>query len=121
MINFTDFKNILKRSAPMIDKDSYLDKLKILLQERYAYLQRCEVASPELIQYLEGYLSAARTLDAVSYDEIKAVMDKAHYEVFGKTVEERQLAELYAPVPQGDPDDLELPTWIRWGVRLDRL
>mgnify|MGYP001389215115 FL=1 len=105
----------------MIDKDAYLTKLKMLLIERYGYLKRCEVAPPELIQYLEGYLSAARTLDAVSYDEIKAVMDKAHYEVFGKTIEERQLAELYASVPKGDPDDLELPTWIRRGIRLDRL
>ena len=104
----------------MIDKDRYLNNLKILLREKYTYLKSKEETPSDLKQYLEGYLTAARTLDAVSYVEIKAVIDEAHYEIFGKSIEERRLAELYASVPQGDPDDLDIPTWIRRGVRLDK-
>jgi hypothetical protein len=101
----------------MINKDRYVGILAQVLNEHYDEIKRKNVGSKERQQYIDGYLTAARALNVFDYEELKGLIDKIHFEAFGKTIEERHLSEL---IESGtDDDSLDIPTYIRKNIILE--
>jgi hypothetical protein len=100
----------------MINKDRYIGILAQTLNEHYDEIKRKNVGSKDRQQYIDGYLTAARAPDVFDYEELKDLIDKIHFEAFGKTIEERRRSEL---VKSGSDDDsLDIPTYIRKNIIL---
>lgn len=102
----------------MINKKRYIEILSQLLNEHYADIKRNSDHAKESKQYIIGYLTAARTLSAFDYEELKRIIDEIHFQAFGKTIEERRKAELSEP--SSNNDILDIPTFIREGILLDK-
>jgi hypothetical protein len=101
----------------MINKDRYIGILAQILNEHYDEIKRKNTGSKDRQQYIDGYLTAARALDVFDYEELKDLIDKIHFEAFGKTIEERRKSEL---VKSGSDDDsLDIPTYIRKNIILE--
>ena len=100
----------------MINKERYLEVLTRILNDYYHDIKRTNSASRERQQYIDGYLLAARALDAFNYDELKKKIDEIHFKVFGKTIQERRLSE----DDKFDQSDnfLKIPTYVREGISL---
>jgi hypothetical protein len=101
----------------MINKDRYIGILAQILNEHYDEIKRKNTGSKDRQQYIDGYLTAARALNVFNYEELKDLIDKVHFEAFGKTIEERRKSEL---VKSGSDDDsLDIPTYIRKNIILE--
>ena len=98
----------------VINKERYTGTLRQLLTEHYDNIRK-NIAVKERQDYIDGYLTAARALDAFDYQELKEIIDNTHIAVFGKTVEERRRVEVSKP----DDDSLDIPTYIRKGIALE--
>ncbi len=101
----------------MINKKQYTEILSQLLSEHYNEIKKNNSPSNDRQQYIDGYLTAARALDAFEYDELKNIIDKVHFNAFGKTIKERHKSELSSHSP--DENVLAIPTYIREGILLD--
>jgi hypothetical protein len=88
----------------MINKDHYIEILSKVLNRHYDDIKQTGIESIERQQYIEGYLTAARALDAFDYKELKEVIDRIHFKAFGKTTDEKRR---------------RIPTYIRKGITLD--
>ena len=55
---------------------------------------------------------------AFDYKELKELIAKIHFDAFGETIEERRQSELSEP--SSDNDILNIPTFIRDGISLDK-
>ena len=102
----------------MINKERYLDILSHILWEHYNEIKLKKSVSEEQKKYIEGYMAAARALDIFSHEELKEVIDKMHLKVFGKTIQERRLSE--SNNTSSINGLLDIPTFIREGVSLDK-
>ena len=102
----------------MINKERYITVLSQLLNDYYKEIKRTSSASKESKQYIDGYLTAARALNIFQYEELKDIVEKIHLKAFGKSIHERRLSEL----TESSPDDefLEIPTYIREGMSLNK-
>ncbi len=103
----------------MINKDRYIGILAQILNEHYDEIKRKNVGSKEHQQYIDGYLTAARALNVFDYEELKDLVDKIHFEAFGKTIEERRRSELVLVKSDSDDDSLDIPTYIRKNIILE--
>ena len=109
-------KEITLRTNIMIDKDRYFEILKHILSEHYNIMSATHKIVPERQQFIDGYITAAIALDALSQEELKGFIEKLHFEVFGMTIQERQKAMTFE---NGTEDDsLAVPAYIRKGVDL---
>jgi hypothetical protein len=110
-------------------KDIYLNFLGQLLREHYKSIKETGSASSDSEQYINGYLTAARKLNAVYQKELNDYTERIHYEVFNMTIEERKKSlqikpdlsedELENPVKPGQPEDeLDVPAYKRKGIKL---
>jgi hypothetical protein len=77
----------------MINKERYLDILSHIVWEYCKEIKLNNSVSEEQRQYIKGYMAAARVLNVFDYEELKEVIDKVHFNAFGKTIEERKQAE----------------------------
>jgi len=126
----------------MISKNNFFDLFGKLLREFYKDLKDSGIPSVEREQFINGYMTAARTLNAVFKKEMNDYIEKIHFEVFHMTVEERKKSsknkpdqsekepetpvkpdpleeELGTPVKSEISDDeLEEPTYRRKGIKL---
>ena len=102
----------------MINKQRYIDILAQILNEHYDEIKRKDTESKDRQQYIDGYLTAARALEALDYEELKEIIDKIHFAAFGKTIEERHRTELV--ISSSNDNSLEIPTFIRKGILLDK-
>ena len=102
----------------MINKERYTKVLSQLLNDYYKEIKRTGSASKESKQYIDGYLTAARALNIFQYEELRDIIDKIHFKAFGKSIQERRLSESTEPSP--DDEFLEIPTYIREGMSLDK-
>lgn len=101
----------------MIDKHKYLETLRELLNGHYAIIKSTHIMPQERQGFIDGYLAAARALNAVDYDELKDFIEKIHFEIFGKTVEERRKSLKLKP---GTVEDcLDVPAYLRQGIKLE--
>ena len=97
-------------------KEGYLKFLGQLLREHYRIIKETDIPSPEREHFINGYLTAARTLNAVYQKDLTDYVERIHFEVFHMTIDERQKS---SPV-QSDisEDELEIPAFKRKGVKL---
>lgn len=101
----------------MINKKRYIEILSQLLNEHYNEIKKKGSAASDRRQYIDGYLTAARALDAFDYDELKEIIDVIHFNTFGKTIQERRNSELHNDTV--DEKILAIPTYVREGILLD--
>jgi len=71
-------------------KDIYLNFLGQLLREHYKSIKETGSASSDSQQFINGYLTAARRLNALYQKELNDYAERIHYEVFNMTIEERK-------------------------------
>ena len=102
----------------MLNKKRYIEILSQFLNKHYDDIKRKSADAKESEQYITGYLTAARTLSVFDYKELKEIIDKIHFDAFGKTIEERHKSEL-SESSSGN-DNLDVPTFIREGISLDK-
>jgi hypothetical protein len=98
-------------------KEGYLKLLGQLLREHYGIIRETGIASPEKQHYIDGYLTAARTLNAIYQKELTDFIERVHFEMFGMTIEERHKAS--AAKPEISEDELDIPTYRRRGIKLN--
>jgi len=99
----------------MANKERYIEVLTRMLNDHYNDIKR-DCASKERQRYIDGYLIAARALDVFNFDELKKIIDEIHFQVFGKTIQERRLSE-DDKFNQSD-NFLKIPTYVREGISL---
>jgi hypothetical protein len=111
-------------------KDIYLNFLGKLLREHYNSIKATGSASSDSQQFINGYLTAARRLNAVFQKELNDYTERIHFEVFNMTIEERKKSLQIKPDPAEDEpenpdepglseeDELEVPAYKRKGVKL---
>jgi hypothetical protein len=126
----------------MINKNNFFELLGDLLCEFYNDMKDSGIPSVEREQFINGYLTAARTLDVVFKKEMMDYIEKIHFEIFRMTVEERRKSlqvkpdqseeepeisvepdlpgeeiEISAKSALSD-DELEVPAYKRKGIKL---
>ena len=101
----------------MINKDQYLEILQYILSEHYNIMNSTNKIFQDRQQFIDGYITAAIALDAFNQKDLKDFIEKLHFEVFGMTIQERQMTRTFE---NGTVNDfLEVPAYIRKGVELE--
>lgn len=111
-------------------KDIYLNFLGQLLREYYNDIKDTGSASSDSQQFINGYLTAARKLNAIFQKELNDYAERIHYEIFNMTVAERKKSLQIKPdLPEDEPDvpvkpglseedGLDVPAYRRKGIKL---
>jgi hypothetical protein len=102
----------------MINKERYLDILSHITWEYCKEIKRNNSVSEERRQYIKGYMAAARALNVFDYEELKEIIDKVHFNAFGKTIEERKQSESSESFL--NKEFMEILTFIRDGISLKK-
>jgi hypothetical protein len=97
-------------------KEGYLKFLGQLLREHYSHYKETGSESSDSKQFLNGYLTAARTLNAVYQKELTDYIERIHFEIFHMTIEERKKSLQLPPDPT--EEELEVPAYKRKGIHL---
>ncbi len=77
----------------MVNKERYLDILSHIVWEYCKEIKLNNSVAEERKQYIRGYIAAARVLNVLDYEELKEIINKVHFNAFGKTIEERKQSE----------------------------
>jgi hypothetical protein len=96
-------------------KEGYLKVLGQLLREHYGIIKETGIPSSERQSFIDGYLTAVRTLNAVYQKELNDYIERVHFEVFGMTIDQRKKS---LNKPDVNEEELEIPTYKRMGVKL---
>ena len=111
-------------------KDIYLNFLGQLLREHYNTINETGSASLDSQQFINGYLTAARKLNAVYQKELNDYTERIHFEVFNMTIEQRKKSVQIKPDTSEDEpensvksglseeDELDVPAYKRKGIKL---
>ena len=102
----------------MINKERYLDILSHIVWEYCKEIKLNNSVSEERKQYIKGYMAAARVLNIFDYKELKEVIDKVHFNAFGKTIEERKQSESSESFL--NKEFMEILAFIRDGISLKK-
>ena len=97
-------------------KEGYLKFLGQLLREHYNSIKETGAVPSDSQESINGYLTAARTLNAIYQKDLKDYVERIHVEVFGMTIEERQ--KLDPPQSEISEDELDIPAYKRKGIKL---
>lgn len=100
----------------MINTNSYLDLLEELLRGYYSVIKETGTSSQERRHYINGYMTAARVLNAVYQKDLKDRAERVHAEIFHMTIEERKKSE--KTKPDVSENDMDLPAYKRKGIKL---
>ncbi|MCJ7821190.1 MAG: hypothetical protein MUP53_08300 [Bacteroidales bacterium] len=111
-------------------KERYLNVLGQLLREHYNSIKKTGSASTEAQQFINGYLTAARRLNAIYQKELNDYTERIHFEIFNMSIEQRKKSLQIKPdLPEEEPEDsdkpslseedeLDVPAYKRKGVKL---
>ena len=63
----------------------------------------------------EGFMHAGKELGVIRHDDAVAVMEEAHFDVFGESISDRRgrKASLKAAIARGDDDFINIPAYER--------
>ncbi len=63
----------------------------------------------------EGFMHAGKVLGVISHEDAVAVMEQAHFDVFGETIDDRRSrkASLKEAIARGDNDFINIPAYER--------
>jgi regulator of sigma D len=97
-------------------KDAYLKFLGQLLREHYNSIKDTGVTSSDSQEFINGYLTAARTLNAIYQKDLKDYIERIHFEIFHMTIDERRkVGNLQSEISEAD---LDIPAYKRKGIKL---
>ena len=96
-------------------KEGYLKFLGQILREHYNIIKDTGTSLPEREHFINGYLTAARTLNAVYQKELTDYIERVHFDVFRMTVDQRKKS---INKPDVNEDELEIPAYKRKGIKL---
>jgi hypothetical protein len=96
-------------------KEGYLKFLGQILREHYNIIKDTGTAIPERQHFIDGYLTAAKTLNAIYQKDLKDYVERIHFEIFGMTVDQRKKSLNTLDVNE---DELEIPAYKRKGIKL---
>jgi regulator of sigma D len=97
-------------------KDAYLKFLGQLLREHYNSIKDTGVTSSDSQEFINGYLTAARTLNTIYQKDLKDYIERIHFEIFHMTIDERRkMGNLQSEISEAD---LDIPAYKRKGVKL---
>jgi hypothetical protein len=97
-------------------KDAYLKFLGRLLREHYNSIKESGVTSSDSQQFINGYLTAARTLNVGYRKDLKDYIERIHFDIFHMTIDEREkVGNLQSEISEGE---LDIPTYKRKGIKL---
>ena len=102
----------------MINKERYLDILSHIVWEYCKEIKLNNSVAEERKQYIKGYMAAARALNVFDYEELKEIINKVHFDAFGKTIEERKQSESSESFL--NKDFMEILAFIREGISLKK-
>ncbi|AQA18149.1 hypothetical protein BST95_07755 [Halioglobus japonicus] len=74
----------------MRTREDYLEEVETRLARMFRASRDGHKASPVDRHRLEGFIQAGSFLGLASKDELQSLMARVHFEVFGKSIEERQ-------------------------------
>lgn len=97
-------------------KENFLDCFQVLLEELYRTQKKMGKADKEKKGFVDGFMSAGIEMGLADMGELQVIIDHAHMEVFGKTVEERKALIRSAQLSE---DVLDIPTFYRFGKKID--
>jgi hypothetical protein len=97
-------------------KEGYLKFLGQILREHYNIIKDTGTTLPERQHFIDGYLTAARTLNAVYQKDLKDYVERIHFDVFGMTVDQRKKS---LNTDNMNENELEIPTYKRKGVKVN--
>lgn len=99
-----------------MSKEGYFKFLGQLLREHYTNFKETGVDPRDSKQFISGYLTAARILNAVYQKELTDYMERVHFDIFHMTIAERKKS--FEEKPDLSEDEIEIPTFKRKGIRL---
>lgn len=102
----------------MPNKERYLEILKQILTGHYNLVKEAKIHDEGHQKYIDGYLTAARALEVIDYNELKEFIEQVHFEVFGMLIEERR-AKFKTKSCSELSDFIDIPTFIRQGIKLE--
>lgn len=99
-----------------MSKEGYLKFLGQILREHYSIIKDTGTTLPERQHFIDGYLAAAATLNAIYQKDLTDYIERIHFEIFHMTIEERRKS---LPI-QFDisENELDIPTYKRKGIKL---
>jgi hypothetical protein len=116
----------------MMTKDIYLNFLGKLLREHYNSIKETGTAPSDSEQFINGYMTAARKLNAFYQKDLNDYIERIHYEIFNMTIEERKKSlqikpDLSEEEPEtenlvetglSEEDAFDIPAYKRKGLKL---
>jgi hypothetical protein len=97
------------------EKEHYLEHLRKILKESYVTLKKTRSIPNDKKHFIEGYMTAGRIF-GLNFKDLQSVMEETNYEIFKMSIDKRK--EIYKDKSQPDTEDLEIPTWTRWGKEI---
>ncbi|WP_319380073.1 hypothetical protein [Thiomicrorhabdus sp.] len=95
-----------------MEKKNYLAHLRKLLEKQYVEVQQSSSRSLSKNERIEGYMEAGLASSLVTSKELKHIINEAHFSVFGVNFDDRCDASMQTE------SLLDIPTWIRQGIKL---
>ena len=98
----------------MRSREEYLNEVENRLARMFRASRDGHKPSPTERHRLEGFIQAGSFLGLASKDQLQALMEQVHYDIFGKSIEERQSEQTTSWVPEDiDYSQYDQPTFER--------
>ena len=98
------------------EKEKFLDNFHALIEQLYIAQKSKGGANKEKKGFIDGYMHAGILIGLVEMEELQEVIDTAHMDAFGKTLEERKALIRSAQLSE---DVLDIPTFHRLGKNIE--
>jgi len=109
-------KNSYFRYCLSCEKEKFLDDFQSLLEDLYLIQKKNGISNKEKKGFIDGFMHAGILVGLVDMEELQAIIDRAHMDVFGKTLDERKALIRSAQLSE---DVLDIPTFHRLGKDIE--
>ena len=109
-------KNNYFRYSLQGEKEKFLDNCYFLLHDLYSVQKKIGTSNKEKKGFIDGFMHAGIQIGLVDMEELQKLIDQAHMDVFGKTLEERKTLIRSAQLSE---DVLDIPTFYRLGKKIE--
>lgn len=100
-------------------KEEYLNALRQHMRGLFSIIKQGHAVPETEKRYTEGFMQAGKILGVSNKKEFKSIFEEVNQEVFGMSLKERK--EKYPNAVLKEEDVLDLPTYLRKGIRLSDL
>ena len=81
-------------------QDEYLHQLRVQIKKFYLFGSRESDKKDTLRNEIHGYFRAGMTLQAITREEFRLIVEEEHMSAFGTTVEQRRLERKLSPIDE---------------------